>query len=85
MLDVLNHILTSTYPINLNFSAVFDIYEIHVFDGAVSLFASMTMILKNIYVSMTYTVNKSYRNKLLHCNNAAYQSKLPMKKWGQTD
>ena len=36
---------------------------------------------KIVYVSMAYTVYKSYRNKFLHCNNAAYQSKLPMKRW----
>ena len=47
MLYSLNYVLTSAYPINLNFSAVFHIYGIHVFDGAVSLFAFTTMILKN--------------------------------------
>ena len=34
---------------------------------------------------MAYTIYKSYRNKYLHRHNAAYQSKLLMKRWGQTD
>ena len=34
---------------------------------------------------MAYTVYKSYRNKFLHRQDAAYQSKLPMKRWGQID
>ena len=48
MLYVLNYVSTSTYPINLNFSAVFHIYQIHVFDGAGSLFAFMTMIIEKL-------------------------------------
>ena len=46
MLYVLNNVSTSTYPINLNFSAVFHIYQIHVFDGAGSLFAFITIIVE---------------------------------------
>ena len=48
MLYVLNYVSTSTYPINLNFSAVFHIYQIHFFDGAGSLFAFMTMIIEKL-------------------------------------
>ena len=48
MLYALNYVSTSTYPINLNFSTVFHIYQNHVFDGAGSLFAFMTMIIEKL-------------------------------------
>ena len=68
----------------LNLPVVVHIYKILVFDETFFLLATIAMTNEKMSFSC-FSCNCCYRNNLFHCNHAAYQFKLSLKKWNQID